>query len=105
MTVINAFHKDFVKTYMPEINAHLKKENKYEMASQMMATYVDNKRKTDPAHGTIHSLLKPMHVVRAPEDLKRKKPTTKERVDLAPKEFKIFSRAGTANVKPKGKKK
>jgi hypothetical protein len=35
----------------------------------------------------------------------RPKKTTKQRVDLAPKEFKIFSKAGTVNVTPKGKKK
>jgi hypothetical protein len=43
--------------------------------------------------------------MRAPEMMKPKKLSAKERVDLAPKEFKVFSRAGTANVTPKGKKK
>jgi hypothetical protein len=37
--------------------------------------------------------------------MKQKKLTAKQRIDLAPKEFNIYSRAGTANVTPKGKKK
>lgn len=131
MTVINAFHKDFCKTYMPEFLDSIRIQNKHKMSSHHMAEYTEELRKTNPALGTIHHLVKPLHVMRAPEMMKKKKPTprldernmtmaeimddlavtkqkklsTKQRVDLAPKEFKIFSRAGTANVKPKGKKK
>lgn len=131
MTVINAFHKDFCKTYMPEFLDSIRIQNKHKMSSHHMAEYTEELRKTNPALGTIHHLVKPLHVMRAPEMMKKKKPTprldernmtmaeimddlavmkqkklsTKQRVDLAPKEFKIFSRAGTANMKPKGKKK
>jgi hypothetical protein len=104
MTVINAFHPDYVKTHMKEFTASIMLQNKYKKSSHMMAEYTEEQRKTNPSLGTIHHLVKPLHVMRAPEMMKPKK-STKERVDLAPREFKIFSRAGTANVTPKGKKK
>jgi hypothetical protein len=112
--IVNAFHKDFVKTHMPEFLAHVKQQNKYELASQSMANLTIKKRTQDK---TI-----PLHVMRAPKrkigkdmtmaqvmdelaEIKQKKLSAKQRVDLAPKEFNIYSRAGTANVIPKGKKK
>lgn len=101
---INAFHKDYVKTHMKEFTASIMVQNKHKVSSQMMAEYTEELRKTNPSLGTIHHMVKPLHVNRAPEMMRPKK-TTKERVDLAPREFKVFSRAGTANVTPKGKKK
>lgn len=108
--IVNAFHKDFVKTHMPEFMAHIKKQNKHELSSQSMASLTIRKRTQGDA--------KPLHVMRAPErnmtmaqvmdelaEMKRKKLSAKQRIDLAPKDFKIYSRAGTANVTPKGKKK
>jgi hypothetical protein len=114
MTVINAFHPDYVKTHMPEFMAHIKQQNKHELSSQSMASLTIKKRTQDK---TI-----PLHVMRAPKrkigkdmtmaqvmdelaEMKQKKLSTKQRVDLAPKEFNIYSRAGTANVTQKGKKK
>jgi len=114
MTVINAFHPDYVKTHMPEFSAHVKHQNKYALTSQSMANLTIKKRTQDK---TI-----PLHVMRAPKrkvgkdmtmaqvmdelaEIKQKKLSAKQRIDLAPKEFNIYSRAGTANVTPKGKKK
>lgn len=102
--VINAFHPDYVKTYMQDFTASIMVQNKHKLSSQHMAEYTEEMRKTNPSLGTIHHLVQPLHVMRAPEMMRPKK-TTKQRVDLAPKEFKVFSRAGTANVTPKGKKK
>ena len=62
MTIINAFHPDYVKTYHPELLTSIKVEEQQK------------------ANGVKAS-------------------------KLAPTEFRVFSRAGTANVKPKGKKK
>lgn len=101
---INAFHPDYVKTYMKEFTASIMVQNKHKMSSQMMADYTEELRKTNPSLGTIHHMVKPLHVMRAPEMMRSKK-TAKERIDLAPREFKVFSKAGTANVTPKGKKK
>ena len=103
--VINAFHPDYVKTYMKDFTASIMVQNKHKKSSQMMAEYTEELRKTNPALGTIHHMVKPLHVNRAPEMMRPKKMSAKQRVDLAPREFKIFSKAGTANVTPKGKKK
>ena len=103
--IVNAFHKDYVKTHMKEFTASIMVQNKHKKSSQMMAEYTEELRKTNPSLGTIHHMVKPLHVNRAPDMMRPKKKTTKERVDLAPREFKVFSRAGTANVTPKGKKK
>ena len=126
MTVINAFHPDYCKTHMKDFFESIMVQNKHKKSSQMMAEYTEELRKTNPSLGTIHHMVKPLHVNRAPvmmkprvkernmtmakvmddlADIKKTKLTTKQRIDLAPKEFKIFSRAGTANVTPKGKKK
>ena len=101
MTTINAFHPDYVKTYMQEFIKSIKVQNRHQMSSQHMTEYTDEIRKTKPSHGTITGITKPLHVNRAPLKMVI---STKQRVDLAPREFKIYSRAGTANVTPKGKK-
>lgn len=124
--IINCFHKDYVKTYMQDFMKSIQVQNKHKMSSHSMAELTDEARKTNPTHGTIHHLIKPLHVNRVPQkmgvqakgykmtmaevmddlvEVKQKKLTTKEKIDLAPREFKIYSRAGTANVTPKGKKK
>jgi uncharacterized protein (DUF885 family) len=126
MTTINAFHPDFVKTHMKEFTASIKVQNKHQMSSQMMAQYTEELRKTNPNVGTIQGISKPLHVNRAPprigprvkernmtmkevidelDAMKKKKLSAKQRIDLAPREFNIYSKAGTANVTPKGKKK
>ena len=126
MTVINAFHPMYAKTYERKFLDAMKELNRHKLSSSSMSEYVDEVRETNPTHGTIHHILKPLHVSRPPKKMgprvkernmtmaevmddlaeaKQKKLSTKQRVDLAPKEFKIFSRAGTANVTPKGKKK
>lgn len=125
MTVINAFHPDFVQTHMKEFSASIKVQNKHQISSQKMAEYTEELRKTNPNVGTIQGISKPLHVNRAPasvgrrvkernmtmkqiiddlDAMKQKKLSTQQRIDLAPREFKIYSRAGTANVTPKGKK-
>jgi hypothetical protein len=97
--VINAFHPHYVKTHMKEFTASIMVQNKHKISSQQMAEYTEELRKTNPNLGTIHGISKPLHVNRATP-----KVPAKQRVDLAPKEFKVFSRAGAANVTPKGKK-
>lgn len=126
MTIINAFHPDFVKTHMKEFTASISVQNKHQISSQKMAEYTEELRKTNPTHGTIQGISKPLHVNRAPPsvgprvkdrnmtmaqvmdelaEIRQKKLSAKQRIDLAPREFTIYSKAGTANVTPKGKKK
>lgn len=119
--VINAFHPDFVKTYLPDL---LKDQITSSNNSARRTEQITEARKTVPNYGSMtgaFSKHKPrkekpsdtivgrkMTMMEAHnamvDEINKKKLTTKQRVDLAPKEFKIYSRAGTANTKPKGKK-
>lgn len=85
--VVNAFHKDYVKTYMPEFLKAIRLESKQTAAGQVLSAYVDETRKTKPMHGTLSGI-------------------SKNQVSLKPLEFMYYSRAGTKNttVKKKGKK-
>lgn len=61
---INAFHPDYVKTYMKEFIADIRGENKSKEASKNLSKYVTKKKKTSPSHGTIFGISKPAHVHR-----------------------------------------
>jgi len=84
--IINAFHPDYVKTYMPEFLSNIRLES------------------TQQANGVINGGKS-----KATRESKRGKtvntinafPKTKARVDLAPSEFHIYNKAGM----PKGVKK
>lgn len=88
--IINAFHPDYVKTYMPDILTAIKVDDKRLTAGETLSKHVTEKRKTDPLHGFVHGVSK------------AEKPL---RVDLTPREFRIYNQAGAKNVAPKGKKK
>ena len=85
--IINAFHPDYVKTYMPEILTAIKADEIRTDAGKTLSKHVTEKRKTNPTHGFLHGVSKAA------------------KVDLAPREFHIYNKAGTANTKVKGKKK
>ena len=118
--IINAFHKDFVKTYMPEFLSALKYDDQRNASSKTLTKHTDTKRKEKPTHGTVFGMgVIPAHILRPANkgvrvaekkmtmaevsndlaDLKKKK-STKARVDLAPTDFHVFSKAGM----PKGVK-
>jgi len=67
---INAFHPDYVKTYMPEFLTGLRLESKQTKAGQTLSQHVEKKRKTVPSHGTIHGIsskVLPLHQMRPKE--------------------------------------
>lgn len=67
---INAFHKDYVHTYMPEFLTDLRKDSRQTKAGQTLSQHVETKRKTVPSHGTIHGISKnplPIHQMRPKE--------------------------------------
>ena len=53
---INAFHKDFVKTYMPEFLSDMKIEARHKEAGKNLTKYVNKHRKDKPHHGTIFGI-------------------------------------------------
>jgi hypothetical protein len=85
--IINAFHPDYVKTYMPDILTAIKVDEKRTAAGETLSKHVTEKRKKNPLHGFVHGVSKAA------------------KVNLAPREFHVFNKAGTANLKVKGKKK
>ncbi len=67
---INAFHADYVKTYMPEFLTDLRTESRQTKAGQTLSKYVEKKRETTPSHGTINGISKnplPIHQMRPKE--------------------------------------
>ena len=88
--IINAFHSDYVKTYMPEFMTGVQQDAQRIEAGKTLSKHVTEKRKTNPMHGFVHGVSK------AAKPLK---------VDLTPREFRIYNQAGAKNVTPKGKKK
>lgn len=87
---INAFHPEYVKTYMPEFLTGMQQDAQRTEAAKTLSKHVTEKRKTNPLHGFVHGVSK------AAKPLK---------VDLTPREFHIYNKAGAKNVGPKGKKK
>lgn len=95
--VINAFHPDYIKTYHPEFISEMRTASAQTRAGKTMSAYVEKKRETVPSHGTVFGLNEiPAHIT-------RKSMTAKARAELAPKEFHVFSKAGTSNTTKKKK--
>jgi hypothetical protein len=84
MTVINAFHPDYVKTYMPQFLTDLRTESRQTAAGQTLSNYVEETRKQKPMHGTLSGI-------------------SKKQVSMKPLEFMYYSRAGTKNTTAKKK--
>lgn len=53
---INAFHPDYVKTYMPEFLASIRSTGVKEEAGKSVSKYVEKKRETKPSHGTLFGI-------------------------------------------------
>lgn len=84
MTVINAFHPDYVKTYHADLIQSFRQDSAYKNSSNSMTEHVEKVRKQKPMHGTLSGI-------------------TKKQVSLKPLEFMVFSRAGTKNTTKKKK--
>ena len=59
MTIINAFHPDYVKTYHPELLKGIKSEEKAKLNGQLYGAKVrERESKTDPNYNTINRFPK-----------------------------------------------
>jgi hypothetical protein len=87
---MNAFHPDYVKTHLPQFLTALKIDDRQLQAGATLSKHVTEKRKTVPSHGFIPGISKEEKLAK---------------IDLAPRDFHVFNKAGTGNIKPKGKKK
>ena len=69
--VINAFHPDYVKTYHPDLLESIRTQGRQKQVSQSVTSFVEEKRKTSPSHGTVVGVTKtPSHVHRSPKPIK-----------------------------------
>ena len=82
---MNAFHPDFIKTYMPEFLTKLRIES-----SQYSHGVINGAKSRATRESTDGKAINTINVF----------PKTKERISLAPTEFHIYSKAGM----PKGVK-
>jgi hypothetical protein len=126
MTTINAFHPDFVKTHMPQFLTAVKTQNMQATVAANLSKSVTEMRKTKPSHGHITGMSTRESVVyqsgrdmglfpktrKAKEgwggardkscamtiDEVRAELTAAQKAKLAPREFHMFSKAGTANT-------
>ena len=107
--IINAFHPDYMKTYEPDFMKSLRTVEANRQAADTLSKHVTEKRKTNPAHGFVHGIAKvkkPRPIQTKAEQSKTMNEVRNELIDsLKPREFKMYSAAGTKNVTPKGKKK
>lgn len=113
---INAFHKDYVKTYMPEFITAIRLESKQTKAGQTLSQHVEKKRKTVPSHGTIPGIsnkVLPLHQMRPKEMMRPPKTRSQIMSEFVAKKRQTNMFYGTAlpesanipDIKPKEVKK
>jgi hypothetical protein len=126
MTLINAFHKDFVRTHMPEFLTAVKTDDRQSQAGATLSKHVTKKRKTNPSHGQLTGMstresdtYQPARDISAfpktresQTSLRRgasmsiaevaKELTAAQKAKLAPRDFHMFTKAGYAKT-TKGK--
>ena len=86
--VMNAFHPDYVKTYMPEFLSTIRLEAKQKANGQISGAKTKATRESVNKNAFTISAF----------------PRTQPRIDLNVKQYFTYSKAGAGNVKPKGKK-
>jgi hypothetical protein len=118
MTIINAFHPDFVKTHMPQFLTAVKTDNRQLQAGATLSKTVTKIRKTKPSHGQLTGISKAQRETELNQNFQdiAAFPKTRESMlslrrgakmtvaeiakDLKPREY---SKAGTANTTKKKK--
>lgn len=129
--IINAFHPDYVKTHMPDFLNEFRTADARRQAAETLSDYVTEKRKAKPSHGQIAGLDKKhretipnqkfQDIAAFPKTRNakgkwggsrdkscdmtmeevRQELTAAQKAKLAPKDFHMFSKAGTANTTKK----
>jgi hypothetical protein len=89
MKIMNAFHKDYVKTYMPEFLSGIRSEEAARENGRVSGAR--NKATRESTNSGVFTI----------SDFPKTKPV---KVSLALKQYFTYSKAGAGNVKPRGKK-
>lgn len=93
---INAFHPDYVKTYMPGFLTDIRTESRQTKAGQTLSKYVDKTRETNPSHGTLFGISDKITSVTVPAHMHRYKT---KMVSTSVTEFHIYQKAGMPKTK------
>jgi hypothetical protein len=88
---INAFHPDYVKTYMPHFLTDLRIDSRQTKNGQMMTQYVEKTRKTNPSHGTLFGISDKVTSATVPAHVNR---YIRRTVSTSVTEFHIYTKAG-----------
>lgn len=91
---INAFHPDYVKTYMPNFLTDIRVESRQTKNGQTLSQYVDKTRKTKPSHGTVFGISNKVVSTTVPAHMHRP-----VQVNLDIREFHVYQKAGMPKTK------
>ena len=98
MTVINAFHPDFMKTYYPDFMKEFRTHQANKQASATLTKHVDKRRKENPAYGTMFGISDKVVRSQVPSYMHRAR--SKDDM-LKLKEFHTYAKAGMPKKKAK----
>jgi hypothetical protein len=70
---INAFHKDYIKTYHPDLIVEMRTESRQTRAGQTLSKHVEKMRETKPTHGTMFGISDSAVSVEPKQMMKRSK--------------------------------
>ena len=91
--IINAFHPDYMKTHEPDFMKPFRTADANKRMAMTMSDHIEKLRETNPAVGYLN-------ISKVPREIKTPKMMKPKKVDLIPKEFHIYQKAGM----PKDKK-
>jgi hypothetical protein len=98
MTIINAFHPDYMKTHEPDFMRDLRTNQANREQSAKQSKVIDRERAAGKSPGTILHMGSGITGTRIPAHVHRKPP--RDLISLAVREFHTFAKAGM----PKGRK-
>jgi len=99
MTVINAFHPDYMKTYHPDFMKDVRTQQASKEQGTKQSKVVDRERKAGKSPGTIAGMGSGTTGTPVPAHMHRKAPKKMELLNLAVREFHTYAKAGMPKKK------
>jgi len=97
MTVINAFHPDYMKTYHPDFMKDVRTQQASKEQAAKQSKVVDRERKAGKSPGTIAGMGSGTTGTPVPAHMHRK--NTKQLIKLEVREFHTYAKAGMPKKK------
>ena len=99
MTVINAFHPDYMKTYHPDFMKDLRTQQANKEQAARQTSVVERERKAGKSPGTIAHMGSGITGTKLPAHVHRPAPKKMELINLAVREFHTYAKAGMPKKK------